>query len=99
MNRYVRRGPAPGVRLATIVRESATYRGLRTLRRWAAGSVTWAVLSDERVLKGLAAAFVTLGVVSVLASNLGAGVKLLSFLLVFAVVGAVTLRRLDPPAE
>jgi len=87
------------VRLDDALRESRAYRALRTLRRWADDSVVCSAVVDERVLKGLVAVFVVGSVLSVLASNLGAGVKFLSFLLVFAVLGGATARRLDPGGE
>jgi len=87
------------VRLDDALRESRAYCALRTLRRWADDSVVCSAVVDERVLKGLVAVFVVGSVLSVLASNLGAGVKFLSFLLVFAVLGGATARRLGPGGE
>ncbi|WP_436932513.1 hypothetical protein [Halosimplex halobium] len=79
--------------------ESATYRVLRTLRRWAEGSVLLSRLGGERALFAALAAVVLLSVVSVFGSNLGAGVKFLSFALVFVSVAALTERYLYPEAE
>ncbi|QLH81403.1 hypothetical protein [Halosimplex pelagicum] len=79
--------------------ESATYRVVRTLRRWAEGSVLLSRLDGERVLSGALAALVLLSVVSVFRSNLGSGVKFLSFALVFVAVAALTERFLYPDAE
>lgn len=87
------------MRLAETFRQSVIGRALLTLRRWAGTSTVVAVLASERVLATALAGFVVLSVVSVFASNLGAGVKFLSFLLTFVVVAALTYRVLDPPAE
>jgi hypothetical protein len=83
------------MRIVRALRDSRLYRGLCTLQRWAEHSVVVATLGDERVLKALVAVFVVGSVLSVLASNLGAGLKFLSFLLVFAVLGSATKRRLE----
>ncbi|QLH76973.1 hypothetical protein HZS55_06540 [Halosimplex rubrum] len=79
--------------------ESATYRAVRTLGRWAEGSVLFAHLDGERVLFGALAALVVVSVGSVFRSNLGSGVKFLSFALVFVCLAALTARFVDPGAE
>ncbi|WP_135366152.1 hypothetical protein [Halosimplex halophilum] len=79
--------------------ESATYRVARTLRRWAEGSVLLSRLDGERALSAALAAVVLVSVASVFRSNLGAGVKFLSFALVFVSVAALTERFLYPEAE
>jgi hypothetical protein len=79
--------------------ESATYRAVRTLRRWAEGIVLLGRLDGERVLFGALAALVLVSVGSVFRSNLGSGVKFLSFALVFVCLAALTERVLDPGPE
>ncbi len=99
MKRYAERRPTRGVRLLTAARESWTYAALRALARWTEHSRVYGYLADDRVLLVLLGVFVLASAASVLASGLGAGVKLLSFLLLFAVVGTATQRRLGPPPE
>lgn len=79
--------------------ESRIYAVLRTLRRWTATSTLFSLLGSERVLLGGLAGFVLLSVVSVFDSNLGAGVKFLSFALLFVCLAALIDRFVDPPTE
>ncbi len=87
------------MRVLESIRESKTYRIARTARRWAAGSVALSLLGRERVLAGLVGVFVLLSVASVFRSNLGSGVKFLSFLLLFVAIALLTERVADPPTE
>lgn len=86
------------VDVATALRESTTYRALRTLGRWAANSAVYALLADERLLLGGLAVFVLVSVASVLTSSLGVAIKFLSFLVVAAFVALVVQRRLNARA-
>lgn len=85
--------------LAETFRQSAIGRLASTLRRWARTSTVVALLASERLLAVVLGGFVLLSVVSVFASNLGSGVKFLSFLVLFVAVAAVTHRFVDPPSE
>lgn len=87
------------MRILESIRESKTYRIARTARRWAAGSLVLSLLGRERVLAGLIGVFVLGSVVSVFGSNLGSGVKFLSFLLLFAAIALLAERVVDPPTE
>lgn len=87
------------MRILEAIPESRTYRIVRTARRWAAGSVVLSLLGRERVLAGLVGGFVLLSAVSVFRSNLGSGVKFLSFLLLFAAIALLVERIVDPPME
>lgn len=79
--------------------ESATYRVVRTLRRWTTSSALLSRLDAERALFGILGAVVLVSVASVFRSNLGAGVKFLSFALVFVCVAWATSRAVDPGAD
>lgn len=81
------------------VTSSRTYRLVRTLRRWAGESVVASLLGHERVLIGALATIVLVSVGSVLRSSLGAGVKFLSFALLFVCLAWLTARFVDPPGE
>lgn len=87
------------MRLLETIRQSKTYRIARTARRWAAGSIVLSLLGRERVLAGLVGAVVLLSVASVFRSNLGSGVKFLSFLLLFVAIALLTERVVEPPTE
>lgn len=87
------------MRILESIPESKTYRIVRTARRWAADSTVISLLGRERVLAGLAGVFVLVSVVSVFRSNLGSGVKFLSFLLLFVAVSLLAERAIDPPTD
>ncbi len=79
--------------------ESKTYAVVRTLYGWTASSRVLSLLDDERVLFGCLAGFVLASVVAVFRSNLGAGVKFLSFALLFVALAVPIHRLVDPPTE
>lgn len=79
--------------------ESRIYGVVRTLRRWTDSSVVLSWLGPTGLLSALVGAFVLASVAFVYQSNLGAGVKFLSFALLFAGVAALVQRLVDPPAE
>jgi|GEM_PF-661259 len=79
--------------------ESRTYDALQTLHRWTDSSTVISLLGSERVLLGSLAVFVLVSVVSVFRSNLGAGVKFLSFALFFVCLAALIDRFVDPLTE
>lgn len=79
--------------------ESRTYDVLQTLHRWTDSSTVISLLGSERVLLGSLAVFVLVSVVSVFRSNLGAGVKFLSFALFFVCLAALIDRFVDPLTE
>lgn len=88
--------------IVETVRRSRTYRGVRTVRGWADGSVVVAHLrrhGSERLAGAAVLAVLAASVVAVLGSNLGAAVKFLSFVAAFAVVAAVLVSVTDPPTE
>lgn len=82
-----------------VVRRSRTYAAVRTLRRWADGSTVVGLAGRPRVLRALAGALVLASVASVLGSNLGAGLKFLSFLLCFVIVAAIARPFVEPSTE
>lgn len=88
-----------GMGVLEFVSESKTYRMLRTVRRWAANSVVLSVLGRERVQAGLVSAFALASVASVFATDLGAGVQFLSFLLLFVGLSLLAARVVDPPTD
>jgi hypothetical protein len=79
--------------------ESVTNRVLRTLRRWAAGSVLLSRVGRERALLATLLVVVLVSVASVFGSNLGSGVKFLSFALVFVCLAALVERVVDPGSD
>lgn len=85
--------------LLELIWKSKTYRLARTARRWAAGSVVLSLLGQERALAGLVSVFVLGSVASIFRSNLGSGVKFLSFLLLFVGIALLTERVVDPPTD
>lgn len=86
-------------RILEAVANSRTYRVAETVRGWAADSVTAALLAKERVQLAGLGLIVVVSVASVLGSNLGAGVKFLSFALLFVGLAWVTARFVDPPGD
>lgn len=88
-----------GSAIVDSISESRTYRVAVTLRRWVADSATASLLERERVLVGALALIVLVSAGSVFRSNLGAGVKFLSFALLFACLAWLTARFLDPLEE
>ena len=77
-------------RLASVV---------ETLARWTESSVLCAVLTPTRLLTGVLGSAVLVSVVAVYRSQLGAGVKFLSFALLFVAIAALVGRVVEPPAE
>jgi len=79
--------------------ESRIYGVARTLRQWTVTSVLLARLGPTRLLTALVGGFVLASVGFVYRSNLGAGVKFLSFALLFVAVAALVQRFVGPPSE
>lgn len=79
--------------------ESRIRAVVGTLRRWTESSVLLARLGPTGLLSALLAGFTLASVAFVFQSNLGAGVKFLSFALLFVAVAALVQRVVEPPAE
>lgn len=82
-----------------VVRESWIYRVTARLRRWARGSTTVALMTDERFQQGAIALVLLASLVSVFRSDADAAVKFLSFALLFVLTVVVTWSLTDPLAE
>jgi hypothetical protein len=83
-------------RPAEIIRNSRTYQVVLRIRRWADGSILVRLLTDERVLTGLLGLFILLSLIRILASDMHASIKFLSFALMFVVLTALTWNYTEP---
>jgi len=79
--------------------ESRIQSVVGTLQRWTESSVLLARLGPTGLLSTLLAGFTLASVVFVYQSNLGAGVKFLSFALLFVAVATLVQRVVEPPTE
>jgi len=85
--------------MAPGLSDSRVYGVVRTLRRWTATSVVVSRLGVSGLLTAAVGAFGLASVVFVYRSNLGAGIKFLSFALLFLGVAAVVQRLVDEPSD
>jgi hypothetical protein len=83
-------------RPAEIIRNSRTYQVVVRIRKWADGSILVRLLADERVLTGLLGLFTLFSLIRILASDMHASIKFLSFALMFVVLTALTWNYTDP---
>lgn len=79
-----------------MVRGSAPYRVIATLRRWAQHSVAVSLATNERIQQAVVGTVLLVSVVSVLESNMDAAVKFLSFVALFTVTAALIWSVADP---
>lgn len=78
---------------------SRIHRALRRAQRWTKDRLSLTRARRERVLKAAVGVLVGVSVVSVLGSNLGSGIKFLSFLVLFTVIAAIVVTVVDPPTD
>jgi hypothetical protein len=88
-----------GRELADLFERSLVYQCLSQVRVWARHSTLVSLVGDERLLISGAALFLSLSLVRVLTSTMGAPVKFLSFALLFVVVTALTWNYTDPGTD
>ena len=85
--------------ISNILSDSRVYGVVRTLRRWTETSVLLSRLGVSGLLTAFVGAVGLASVVFVYRSNLGAGIKFLSFALLFVGVAALVERLVEEPAE
>lgn len=83
-------------RPAEIIRNSRTYQVMLRIRKWADVSILVRLLTDERVLIGLLGLFILFSLIRILASDMHASIKFLSFALMFVVLTALTWNYTEP---
>lgn len=89
--------------LRTAIMNSAIYRVLRTVRRYASNSFAVQRLEDERTLAALLAGFLGVGIIRITLSGMDVSVRFLSFALLFVLVtwlvwGVIRPAALQPPS-
>ena len=66
------------------------------IRKWADGSIVVRLLADERLLTGLLGLFTLFSLIRILASDIHASIKFLSFALMFVLLTALTWNYTEP---
>ena len=81
---------------AEIIRNSRTYQVILRIRNWAEGSLVVRLLTDERILSGLLGLITLFSLIRILASDMHASIKFLSFALMFVLLTALTWNYTEP---